>query len=126
MYKELNKVFSMIKTELKSEKVELALELGGIKTMSSALKGSIKSYNRKFETLDDLVGDLQREAKELDKRADKFFKEVDLIKKEGEKQASDLGVKFSNTPIGKEVNSIETSILTGELATIKQGLKIKI
>tara|TARA_R110001632_G_scaffold222768_1_gene354201 strand:+ start:280 stop:630 length:351 start_codon:yes stop_codon:yes gene_type:complete len=116
----------MIKTELKSEKVELALELGGIKTMSSALKGSIKSYNRKFETLDDLVGDLQREAKELDKRADKFFKEVDLIKKEGEKQASDLGVKFSNTPIGKEVNSIETSILTGELATIKQGLKIKI
>ena len=52
MYKELNKIFSMIqtKTELKSEKVELALELGGIKTMSSSLKGSqIKDVMLKYE-----------------------------------------------------------------------------
>ncbi len=114
------------KIALKNQQVDLALELGGIKKLSSMLKAAIKEYNGKFKTLDNFVADLQREAKELDGRADKFFKEVDLIKKEGQKQASDLGVKFTDTPIGKEVNSIESSILSGELDTIKQGLKIKI
>ena len=108
------------------EKVELALELGGIKSMSSKLKANIKSYNNKFSTLDDLVRDLEGEAKDLDKRADKFYQEVEEIKKDGQRQAKDLGIKFYDTPIGKEVDRIETTILAGELETIKRGLRIKI
>ena len=41
-------------------------------------------------------------------------------------EAAELGVKFSDTPIGKEVDSIDRSILVGELSTIKKGLKINI
>ena len=60
-----------------TQRVDLALELGGIKSMSSTLKANIKSYNNKFRTLDDLVRDLESEAKDLDKKADKFYQEVE-------------------------------------------------
>jgi len=116
---ELKQLFS-------TEKVELALELGGIRSMSKKLKGDIKTYNKKFSVLDDLVRDLSNEAQGLDKRTEKFYQEVQDIKKSGQRQAKDLGIKFENTPIGKEVNSIETSILVGDLETIKKGLKLKI
>ena len=109
-----------------AQKVELALELGGIRSMSKKLKGDIKTYNKKFSVLDDLVRDLSNEAQGLDKRTEKFYQEVQDIKKSGQRQAKDLGIKFENTPIGKEVNSIETSILVGDLETIKKGLKLKI
>ena len=109
-----------------TQRVDLALELGGIKSMSSKLKANIKSYNNKFSTLDDLVRDLESEAKDLDKRADKFYQEVEEIKKDGQRQAKDLGINFYDTPIGKEVDRIETTILAGELETIKRGLRIKI
>lgn len=109
-----------------TQRVDLALELGGIKSMSSTLKANIKSYNNKFRTLDDLVRDLESEAKDLDKKADKFYQEVEEIKKDGQRQAKDLGIKFYDTPIGKEVDRIETTILAGELETIKRGLRIKI
>jgi len=116
---ELRQLFS-------NQKVELALELGGIRSMSKKLKGDIKAYNKKFSVLDDLVRDLSNEAQGLDKRTEKFYQEVQDIKKSGQRQSKELGVKFDNTPIGKEINSIETSILVGDLETIKKGLKLKI
>tara|TARA_R100001530_G_C4258557_1_gene139836 strand:+ start:302 stop:688 length:387 start_codon:yes stop_codon:yes gene_type:complete len=114
------------KTELATQKVELVLELGGIKTISSKLKANIKSYRKKFDTLDVLVRDLKSEADKLDDRVYLFYKEVEKIEKEGKKQAAALGIKFSDTPIGKEVNAIDSSILSGELEIIKHGLNIKI
>ena len=121
-----NKLAQAEKVELSAQKVELALELGGIKSMASKLKTNIKSYQKKFSVLDDLVGEISSEAKELDGRVDNFYKEVKAIEVEGKKSAKELGVNFFDTPIGKEVNSINTSILIGELGVIKEGLKIKI
>ena len=124
--KVFSRLFKQDKTELATHKIELALELGGIKSMSSRLKANIKAFNSKFNTLDDLVRSLRKEAKELDSGVDSFYKEVKALEKQGQKQATELGLKFADTPIGKEVNSIEKSILSGELATIKQGLSIRI
>ena len=113
-------------TELSEEvKVELALELGGIRKMASQLKTDIKAYNQKFSTIDDLVRELNNEAEALDKRAENFYAEAQELKKEGEAKAKELGVDFMDTPIGREYDSIATSILSGELETIKQGLRIK-
>ena len=124
--KVFNKLFKEEKTELATQKVELALELGGIKSMASKLKSNIKSYQKKFSVLDDLVREISSEARQLDGRVDKFYKEVKEIESEGMKSAEELGIKFSDTPIGKEVDKINTSILVGELDVIKNGLKIKI
>lgn len=122
----MSKIAQINKEELSAQKVELAIELGGIKSIANKLKANIKTYNKKFNVLDDLVRELSSEAKDLDRRVDVFYKEVTEIKKEGQRQAKELGVKFENTPVGEAVNSIETSILSGELATIKKGLKLKI
>jgi len=126
MNKTMSKIAQINKEQLSAQKVELAIELGGIKSIASKLKANIKTYNKKFSVLDDLVRELSSEAKDLDRRVDVFYKEVTEIKKEGQRQAKELGVKFENTPVGEAVNSIETSILSGELATIKKGLKLKI
>ena len=112
-------------TELSEEKVELALELGGIRKISSQLKTDIKAYNQKFSTIDDLVRELNNEAKALDKRAENFYAETKELEREGRAKAKELGLDFMDTPIGKELDSIATSILSGELETIKQGLRIK-
>ena len=113
-------------TELSEEvKVELALELGGIRNMASQLKTDIKAYNQKFSTIDDLVRELNNEAEALDKRAENFYAEAKELEREGRAKAKELGVDFMDTPIGKEWDSIATSILSGELETIKQGLRIK-
>ena len=106
-------------------KVEFALELGGIKKMASQLKSEIKAYNQKFSTIDDLVRELNNEAEVLDKRAENFFAQVKELEIEGRAKAKELGIDFIDTPIGKEWVSIARSILSGELETIKQGLKIK-
>jgi septation ring formation regulator EzrA len=106
-------------------KVEFALELGGIKKMASQLKSEIKAYNQKFSTIDDLVRELNNEAEALDKRAENFFAQVKELEIEGRAKAKELGIDFIDTPIGKEWDSIARSILSGELETIKQGLKIK-
>ena len=125
-----NRVFKKLaqaeKVELSAQKVELALNLGGVKSMSSKLKSNIKSYQKKFSVLDDLVREISSEARELDGRVDNFYKEVKKIEVEGKVSAKELGVDFFDTPIGKEVHSINTSILIGELNVIKEGLKIKI
>ena len=112
-------------TELSEEKVELALELGGIRTMATRLKTDIKEYNQKFSTFDKLVRELNNEAEALDKRTERFYQEVDDVKKEGLAKGKELGVDFYDTPMGQEVDKIETSILSGELEAIKQGLRIK-
>jgi len=113
------------KVELEEHKVELALELGGIRKMASQLKTDIKVYNQKFSTFDDLVRELNNEAESLDKRTERFYQEVDEVKKEGLAKGKELGVDFYDTPMGQEVDKIETSILSGELEAIKQGLRIK-
>lgn len=112
--------------KLSTEKVELALELGGIKSMARTLKANIKAYNEEFSTLDNLVMRIRKQAQDLDGRVEKFYSEVQELKKEGQQQAKELGVDFNKTPIGQEVEEIEASILRGELSTIKEGLRIKI
>lgn len=112
--------------KLSTQKVELALELGGIKQMSNTLKSNIKAYNQKFNTFDKLIRDIEKEAKDLDQRVEKFYSEVDAVKKEGQAKGKELGIDFYKTPMGQEVDKIETSILTGELDVIKRGLRIKI
>mgnify|MGYP003641586637 FL=1 len=107
MYKELNKVFSMIQTELKSEKVELALvddAKEAIKKLSDieevrrevvnlAAKGSNKMKQLDKELSDvrsDLVIAINREkAVELFK---KYIKNAQNIKNKLEKSAKELGV----------------------------------
>ena len=128
----LNKVMAKLAEENTTEKVELAqhevnlaLELGGIRAMASKLKTDIKAYNQKFSTFDDLVRELNNEAESLDKRTERFYQEVDEVKKEGLAKGKELGVDFYDTPMGQEVDKIETSILSGELEAIKQGLRIK-
>ena len=120
-----------VMTKLSFQKVELAVDLGGIRKMSSQLKTDIKAYNQKFSTIDDLVRELNNEAKVLDKRAESFYAEIKELEREGRAKAKELGsvlgivVDFRDTSIGKELDSIATSILSGELETIKQGLRIK-
>ena len=124
--KEVSQEVAQESTELSEEvKVELALELGGIRAMASKLKTDIKAYNQKFSTFDDLVRELNNEAESLDKRTERFYQEVDEVKKEGLAKGKELGVDFYDTPMGQEVDKIETSILSGELEAIKQGLRIK-
>ena len=43
-----NKLSQEDKTELKSEKVELALELGGLKSYANNLKSKFSTYQNKF------------------------------------------------------------------------------
>ena len=95
-----------------AQKVELALELGGIRSMSKKLKGDIKTYNKKFSVLDDLVRDLSNEAQGLDKRTEKFYQEVQDIKKSGQRQAKDLGIKLG----------FITTTTPKTIAIIKEGL----
>ena len=108
------------------QKVELALDLGGLKSYASNLKSKFKTYNNKFLALDDLAGDIKREAKELDALFEKFEREVDEQQKLGQKQAKELGLRFEQTPIGKEWEKIAGDILSGNYSTIKKGLRINI
>ena len=47
------------------QKVELALDLGGLKSYASSLKSKFKAYNNKFKALDSLAGDIKQELKNL-------------------------------------------------------------
>lgn len=108
------------------QKVELALDLGGLKSYASNLKSKFKAYNNKFKALDSLAGDIKQEAKELDALFEKFEREVDEQEKQGQKQARELGLKFEETPIGREWEKIAGDILSGNYSTIKKGLRINI
>ena len=113
-------------TELSTEKVELALELGGFKSYAKTLKSKFGAYQQKFTVLDRMVGDLREEAKELDKLYDKFQQEMDEQEKEGNRLSKELGVKFVETTVGKEWERIAGDILSGDYSAIKRGLKIDI
>ena len=120
VYKKINK------QELKSEKIELALELGGFKSIASTLKAKFSTYQNKFNVIDNMVGELQQEAKELDKLMDNFNRELKEQQKEGNRQASELGVKFIDTPVGREWERIAGDVLSGNYDAIKRGLRIDI
>ena len=113
-------------TELSTEKVELALELGGFKSYAKTLKSKFEAYQQKFRVLDRMVGDLREEAQELDKLYDKFQQEMDEQEQEGNRLAKELGVKFVETTVGKEWERIAGDILSGDYSAIKRGLKIDI
>lgn len=121
-----NKLSQEDKTELKSEKVELALELGGLKSYANNLKSKFSTYQNKFRVVDNMVGELQQEAKELDKLMDNFNRELKEQQKEGNRQANELGVKFIDTPVGREWERIAGDVLSGNYDAIKRGLKIDI
>jgi len=108
------------------KKVDLALDLGGLKSYASNLKSKFKAYNNKFNALDSLAGDIKQEAKELDSLFEKFEREVDEQEKQGQKQARELGLKFEETPIGREWEKIAKDMLRGNYSTIKKGLRINI
>ena len=122
----INKLSQEDKTELKSEKVELALELGGLKSYASNLKSKFSAYQQKFKVLDKMVLDIEQEAKQLDKLYDTFYKELKEQGKEGNRQAKELGSKFSDTPVGAELDKIANDILSGNYDAIKKGLRIDI
>lgn len=124
--KAMAKIVEINKQELSTEKVELALELGGFKNYANTLKAKFKAYQQKFVVLDRMVGDIQKEAKELDKLYDKFEKEMDAQHKEGKRLSNELGVKFVETSVGKEWERIAGDILSGDYSAIKRGLKIDI
>jgi len=80
MYKELNKVFSMIKTELKSEKVELALvddlekAETQLKKLSKEANGTGLSQVRKaVQKADSSFTDLLRAAENAIEISDKYI-----------------------------------------------------
>jgi len=108
------------------QKVELALDLGGLKQYSSTLKSKFKTYNNKFKALDSMAGDIKQEAKELERLFDRFQKELDEQEKEGNRQAKELGLRFEQTPIGKEWERIAGDILSGNYSAIQKGLRINI
>jgi uncharacterized coiled-coil DUF342 family protein len=113
-------------TELSTEKVELALELGSLKSYASNLKTKFGAYQQKFIVLDRMVGDIEKEAKELDKLYDQFEKEMQAQYDEGVRLSKELGVKFGETSVGKEWERIAGDILSGDYSAIKKGLKIDI
>ena len=106
MYKELNKVFSMIKTELKSEKVELEkVELNVVKDiqkMVGILKKGLSDMEKKgFKQSDalkslfkaqDAVEQANKDA--LNSSAVGNFGKASSILDNAEKQAKELGVAF--------------------------------
>ena len=93
MYKELNKVFSMIqtKTELKSEKVELALV--------DDLKKLNNSYLSDTDTANSKIKGLLSDARSIESKIESALKNVSKIKtaiSKVEQSAKDLGIKSSN------------------------------
>jgi hypothetical protein len=123
---EADLLLSQITSIVKGEQVELALELGGFKQYANTIKAKFDSYQKKFNVLDSMVRDVREEAEKLDDLYKKFQKEMDAQEKEGEKQAKALGIKFVDTPIGKEWERIAGDILTGKYTAYKRGLVIDI
>ena len=119
-------LLSEIEKIVKGEKVELALELGGLKSYARNLKSKFGTYQKKFSVLDDMVREVRSEAKELDKLSDKFNQEMDEQLKEGRRLAKQLGVKFQDTAVGKEWEKIAGDMLSGKYDAIKKGLAIDI
>ena len=74
----------------------------------------------------DIEQALKQEAKQLDKLYDTFYKELKEQGKEGNRQAKELGLKFSDTPVGAELDKIANDILSGNYDAIKRGLRIDI
>jgi len=120
------KIVEINKQELSSERVQLALDLGGFKKYANNLKSKFSAYQQKFIVLDRMVGDIQKEAKDLDKLYDVFQKEMDQQEKEGKRLSNELGIKFVETSVGKEWERIAGDILSGDYSAIKRGLKIDI
>jgi len=114
------------KVELKSEKVEFALDLKQLESYTSTLKAKFSKYNQKFKVLDDMVRDIRSEAKELDKLSDRLLKELDEQEREGIRIAKELGVKFQDTAVGKKWENISKDYLSGKYDAIKRGLAINI
>tara|TARA_R110002167_G_scaffold361892_1_gene580593 strand:- start:42 stop:416 length:375 start_codon:yes stop_codon:yes gene_type:complete len=103
MYKELNKVFSMIKTELKSEKVELS-------TLSDLSKSTteIKSFLKRYKTI----------VKEVEK-ASELIKQAKKLNDEG------YSLSNANVKIGRKFVSEfkELGLPLGDIGNVKEFME---
>ena len=115
MYKELNKVFSMIQTELKSEKVELSEAKA--KVLIKDFRKAESGMKAKKKILDNLLTELKtieklksKAKKEYDEASD--FMEIygrgkdryDSLFNSFKKQAKELGINVNEIPIIKELD----------------------
>jgi len=103
MYKELNKIFSMIKTELKSEKVELS-------TLSDLSKSTteIKSFLKRYKTI----------VKEVEK-ASELIKQAKKLNDEG------YSLSNANVKIGRKFVSEfkELGLPLGDIGNVKEFME---
>ena len=103
MYKELNKIFSMIKTELKSEKVELS-------TLSDLSKSTteIKSFLKIYKTI----------VKEVEK-ASELIKQAKKLNDEG------YSLSNANVKIGRKFVSEfkELGLPLGDIGNVKEFME---
>ena len=122
MYKELNKVFSIIKTELKSEKVELALDIRDIKQRAanseSVYKQSINASNKAIQRV---ANNIKQDVNIIE------FNEKEVLKgfSELKSKAKELGIDINKTKIGSAIEQSLKIIEKSKKQTIALINKIK-
>ena len=100
MYKELNKVFSMIKTELKSEKVELEKVELAVDDYNKFLKEllsidkDLKNEVGDYVSLKNKIIAIRRNVSKLSFKASGILKETEKLVTEDLKKAKELGVNL--------------------------------
>ena len=124
MYKELNKIFSMIqtKTELKSEKVELALDIRDIKQ-----RAANSEYNYKQSIIQSNKA-IQRVANNIKNNVNIIeFNEKEVLKgfSELKSKAKELGIDINKTKIGSAIEQSLKIIEKSKKQTIALINKIK-
>ena len=118
MYKELNKIFSMIKTELKSEKVELEKVELAVDDYNKFLKEllsidkDLKNEVGDYVSLKNKIIAIRRNVSKLSFKASGILKETEKLATEDLKKAKELGVNANIVTkpyqqIKKDVNDIE-------------------
>ena len=113
MSKHINKVFSMIQTELKSEKVELAVDdydkfLKELLSIDKDLRNEVGNY----VSLKNKIIAIRRNVSKLSFKASGILKESEKLATQDLKKAKELGVNVNIVTkpfqqIKKDVNEIE-------------------
>ena len=102
MYKELNKVFSMIKTELKSEKVELARKpksiLNDIKKLDQKMNVEEGKMDKIYLTYKNTQKDFVKFSDDINSQLDKYESDLNDI----QDAAQELGLDGRDIPEFKD------------------------
>ena len=106
MSKHINKVFSMIQTELKSEKVELAL----VDDLDAVIKVFTKKLNPTFKEVSKEKSKLRSLGSEAEKLLNKEEQNIAQTLKRIEKSANDLGIKPNSIKEYVRVKQLENII----------------